>query len=274
MLPDGTIVFVETFCRRVSAFSADRGLYAYGDTGGAPTACVAGSDGIYVAQNGRTAGPWLSPRPTPPSIMRVGADGEVSIVAEAASGEPLLGPNDLAFGPDGCLYFTDPGTFDPDQSKDGRICCLQPDGTATIVEHLGGSYPNGILIEADGSIVWTESFTRRVRRRLPAGGIETLATLPEDRIPDGLEADAEGRLYVTGVTSGGIDILAPNGELSEFVPTAGPPLNCVFDGSALFVTELEAWTPELESGAPVMNGKLTRLELGVRGRERYRGSIG
>jgi sugar lactone lactonase YvrE len=112
-LPDGRAIFVETFLCRVSAWDPRTGVHAYADVGGAPTACVRGLDGVYVAQNGRTAGPWRSPRPCAPSIQRIAGDGRVEIVADSASCVPLLGPNDLAFAPDGSLWFTDPAPGSP-----------------------------------------------------------------------------------------------------------------------------------------------------------------
>jgi gluconolactonase len=87
-LPDGRAIFVETFLCRVSAWDPRTGVHAYADVGGAPTACVRGLDGVYVAQNGRTAGPWRSPRPCAPSIQRIAGDGRVEIVADSASGVP------------------------------------------------------------------------------------------------------------------------------------------------------------------------------------------
>jgi gluconolactonase len=273
VLADGTIVFVETFRCRVSAWSADAGLRSYADVGGAPTACMAGLDGVYVAQNGLTAGPWRSPRPVTPSIQRIAPDGVVETVVSSARGEPLVGPNDLTFGPDGWLYFTDSGVFDPERPDHGRICAVDPDGEATILEQVGPSFPNGIVAESDGSVVWNESFTRRVRRRRPDGSIELVATLPEDRILDGMKVGADGNLYVTGVTSGGIDVLTPDGERAGFIETGGAPLNCVFHGHALYVADFGEFSPEAERGE-VAAGRILRVPTGVAGQPLFRSAVG
>jgi len=269
----GTVVFVETFRLRVSAWDPVGGLRSYADVGGAPNACVVGLDGVYVAQNGRTAGPWLSPRPTPPSIQRVRDDGVVEMVVEHAGGEPFVGPNDLAFGPDGRLWFTDSGVFDPERPDEGAIVVVERDGRATVVERVGPVFPNGIVVEPDGAVVWNESFTRRVKRRRPDGTVELLATLPEDRVPDGMKLAADGRLFVTGVSSGGIDVLAPDGEAVGFVATGGTPLNCVFDGEDLLVTDFGEWSPEAEQGRSAA-GRLLRVAVGTSGRPPFRGAIG
>jgi gluconolactonase len=272
VLPDGRIVFVETFRCRVSAWDSERGLHTYADVGGAPNASVLGTDGVYVAQNGVTAGPWRSPRPNTPSIQRIGDDGRVEVVVDSASGEPLVGPNDLTFGPDGRLYFTDPGVFDTETPDDGRICVAEPDGAATILEEVGPTFPNGIAAEPDGSIVWDESYTRRVRRRRPNGSIELLATLPEDRILDGMKLAEDGHIYVTGVSSGGIDVLAPDGEQVDFIETGGAPLNCVFHDGGLVITDFGEWSEEAERGE-VAVGRLIRVPVGIAGQPPFRGAV-
>ena len=102
-----------------------------------------------------------------PSIQRVGSDGTVEALVTSAGGEPLVGPNDLAFGPDGRLYFTDPGIFDPEHPDPGRICVVDPAGRPPSCEEVGPCFPNGIVAEPDGSVVWDESFTRRVGAGAP-----------------------------------------------------------------------------------------------------------
>ncbi len=70
-----------------------------------------------MTQNG---GMGRGPRATP-GIQRVpAADGTVEVVATEIAGITLDGPNDLAFGADGRLFFTDP-RGDSDQSRE-----LQP----------------------------------------------------------------------------------------------------------------------------------------------------
>jgi gluconolactonase len=272
-LPDGRIVFVETFRCQVTAWSAERGAHPLADVGGAPNACLVGVDGVYVTQHGTSAGPWRSPRPTIASIQKITRDGRVEIAVSSADGRPLLGPNDFAFGPEGQLYFTDPGRFDPDDAEPGRICVAYPGGTARVLEEVGPVYPNGIAVEPDGSIVWTESFTRRVRRRRTDGSTELVATLPEDRIPDGLKLARNGRMYVAGVRSGGIDVIAPGGELVDFIPTGGAPLNCVFGGSDLYVADYGDAGPDSDDGSATTCGRLLRIPLEVEGQPLHRGWI-
>ena len=72
-------------------------------------------------------------------------------------GKRFNGPNDLVFGQDGRLYFTDPGTYRPGDPEPSYLFVLDPDGTGECLAELPDAYPNGIVAEPDGSIVWVES---------------------------------------------------------------------------------------------------------------------
>src|SRR5262245_36446336 len=105
---DGVLWFSGITGGRLSGRTPDGGVSRggrVGDTGGGPNGATAGGDGwIYVPQNG---GMGRGPRATR-GIQRVAADGTVEVVATAVGGYTLDGPNDLAFGDDGRLWFTDP----------------------------------------------------------------------------------------------------------------------------------------------------------------------
>ncbi len=273
VLPDGRIVFVETYTSDVKVWEEGEGISVYGYCGGGTNACIAGSDGdVYVTQNGGTVGAWRAPDQVAPSIQRISPDGSVSYVATEIDGIPLGAPNDLAFGPNGSLYFTDSGEWDPVNKVDpSRIFELFPDGTGRVLTELDPVYTNGIAVDPDGSVVWVESYTRSVRRRRPDGSIEHVCDLPDGHVPDGFKLDAEGNYWICVFMAGGLDVIAPDGTYLDFLECPHVPLNCCFDGTDMWVTEFGEIT-EVTAEAPMV-GRLLRVDLGVAGMTPFRGSI-
>jgi gluconolactonase len=278
VLPDGRVVFANTYKSEIGVWDPKKetspggraGTYAF--TGGGPNACMLGTDGyVYVTQC-PTVGKWIAPERRPPSIQRAASNGNVEVVVTEADGVTLTAPNDLTFGPDGRLYFTDSGYWDPvNKPHPGYICVLERNGTAHILEELDPVYPNGIVAEPDGSIVWVESYSRRVVRRRPTGSTEVMVTLAEQHIPDGLKIDHAGNLWITTVTSGGVDVIRPDGSSVDFLETGGVPLNCTFGGTSLYVCDAGA---PVTGGAAPMFGRLLRADVGVAGMPPFRGAIG
>ena len=280
LLADGRIIFVETYRSQVSVWEEGRGVSCFAYVGGGPNAVLAASDGCcYVTQNGGVIGPWRAKDQRPPSIQRITPDGAVEIMVTEIDGQKLRAPNDLAFGPDGTLYFTDPGgPFDPVNRPDrSRLFALNADGTGRLLEELDAVYANGIVVEADGSIVWVESYTGAVKRRSVDGRIVQLCVLPEKGKPDGLKVAANGDLYITALVAEGVDVVAPDGSYRHLLSVGRVPTNCVFVGSALVVTDgghlgLSAdpemagalWQVELDGteGMPLFPGGIARHVIG------------
>lgn len=273
VLDDGRIVFVETFKSRVSVYSADSGVTEYAFTGGGPNATCLGDDGyVYVTQNGGSIAGFEADAAAPPSIQRIApGGGAVEIVVTEVAGYALRAPNDLAFGPDGRLYFTDPGEFAFVNAKDrGRIFALEPDGTGELLIEMDPTYPNGIVVEPDGSVVWVESLSRLVRRRRPDGAIELICTLPEGHLPDGLALAEDGRLFICVTEAGGLDVVSSDGETIEFVPLGLLMTNAAFAGQTLYVTDAN------QSGHDTakITGVVWQAELDdAKGQDLFRGRI-
>ena len=113
VMPDGSIVSATGTPASCSAGTADS-MGTFATTGGSPWGAVLGSDGaVYVTQGGNVPG---SPdQSAVAGIQRVNADGSVEMLSTEIGGHALAGPNDLAFGPDGRLWFTDSGTEQDDR---------------------------------------------------------------------------------------------------------------------------------------------------------------
>lgn len=251
---DGALWFTEITGGWVSRWTPDGGIESVAETGGGPNGAAPAADGsLYVTQNGGMAD---GPRTTP-GIQRVTTDGTVETVATEVAGLRLDGPNDLAFGDDGRLWFTDPrGDSDPAKnSLPGRIFALDPaTGEGELIIELGPVFPNGIAFLEDGTLVWTESFSRRVLC-LRDGKPEVIIELPDRHYPDGMCVGADGRLYVASTYAHCVSVIE-DGTIVERDPCGdGMPTNCCFggpDGTDLFITESR-------------HGTLWRYRLGVPG---------
>jgi hypothetical protein len=180
LLADGSVCFVETYLSRVSRWSST-GVSSYAHTAGGPNACVVADDGsLVVCQNGGTTGPWRADVQVTPGLQVVAPDqGAVREWVTEVDGLPLNGPNDLVYGPDGTLYFTDPGEYRPEDPQPSRIFSLGSDGAGSLLVELDPpTFPNGIAVDAGGNLYWAESYTGLVKT-LPAGGqVTTLGSCP------------------------------------------------------------------------------------------------
>lgn len=274
-LDDGRIIFVETYRSQVSVWRAGHAVEPFAYVGGGPNAVLAAADGYcYVTQNGGVIGPWRAVDKRPPSIQRITPSGKVEILATEVAGHKLRAPNDLAFGPDGRLYFTDPGgAFDPVNRPDAaRIFALDTDGNGELLLELDPVYCNGIAVEANGDIVWVETYTNAVKRRTRDGKIVPLCVLPEKGKPDGMKIARNGDFYITALLAEGLDVVRPDGSYVGFLPVGKAPTNCAFVGNTLYVTDGGhlGLSPD-----PEMAGALWEIELDdAEGLPPFQGHIG
>jgi gluconolactonase len=148
-------------------------------------------------------------------------------------GKQFNSPNDLAFSPDGALYFTDPpyGLFNPatpdaDLDRDPRRAITfngvyrYKDGKVTaVITDL--KRPNGLAFSPDGKILYvanSESPSAYYRYDVkPDGTLGTrqlfadLSKQTGDGVPDGLKVDSRGNVWASG--QGGFRIYSPQGEV-------------------------------------------------------------
>ncbi len=272
-LDDGRVIYANTYASEIGVWNPktnEQGTFA--SVGGGPNACMLGSDGSVYSTQTPNVGAWAAPVYRPPSIQKTSRGGKVEVLVTEADGVKLDGPNDLTFGPDGRLYFTDSGDWNQAaKPHPGRIIVVEQNGSAKILEELDYVYPNGIVAEPDGSIVWVESYTLRMVRRKPDGTKAVIHTFAEGHIPDGLKIDAEGNFWIATVTSGGVDVVSKDGKPLDFVDVGGTALNCCFSrGRKLYVCDMG---PFDVSGA-AMTGRLVEVDVGVEGMPLFRGAIG
>jgi gluconolactonase len=233
---DGALAVVEILGGSVARLPLGGAVERIAQPGGGPNGATLGADGaLYVTQNG---GMQREGRTTP-GILRVTLDGQVSMLASEVAGITLEGPNDLCFGPDGRLYFTDPrGASDPAQNrKNGRLFAWDVKrGSGELLLELLPVFPNGIGFDAEGTLLWTESFSRRVMA-LRDGSPEVVIELPERHFPDGFCVGADGKLYVASTYAHCVSVIEHGAIVERLTCGDGMVTNCCFGGTDLYVTE-------------------------------------
>lgn len=196
-------------------------------------------------------------------IQRVWPDGRVELLCSHVAASALYGPNNLAFGPDGRLYFTESGSEQDlrfDVRAPGRLYAVGAGGDGEMLLELPGVYPNGIAFDSDCRLYWTESMAHRVCL-LEDGKPATFCQLPDSHVPDGMAVAADGRLFVATTVSGGVTVLSPDGQVLEEVALGEHATNCAFDGATLYVTATRV--PDIE--ASQRTGTLWRVETDATG---------
>ena len=245
ILGDGRIVLCDGNTGELLAYENGT-ISTYAHTGGSPWGTVLGSDGaIYVTQGGNV--PGSGDFSAVSGIQRVNRDGTVELLFSEVAGYQLYGPNDLAFGPDGRLYFTESGSeqdFRFDVRAPGRLFAAGGSGAGQMLLELPDVYPNGIAFDAGQRLYWTESMAHRVRR-LENGEPVTFCQLSDDHVPDGMAFAADGRLFVATTISQGVTVISPEGAVLEEITLGEHATNCIFDGPALYVTATAV--PDIEA---------------------------
>jgi gluconolactonase len=267
---DGRLVFCDGNTGELLQW-ANGGISRFAVTGGSPWGAVLGSDGaIYVTQGGNVPGSGDTSAVS--GIQRARTDGTVELLRSEVDGRTLYGPNDLAFGPDGRLWFTDSGSeedFRFDVRSPGRLFAIDGDGGGEMIFELPNVYPNGIAFDADGRLYWTESMAHRVQR-LEDGRATTWCQLSDDHVPDGMAFAADGRAFVCTTISESVTVISADGDVLEEIHLGEHATNCAFEGSTLYVTathvaEIEAsqrtgtlWAVETDAtgGLPLLPGAL------------------
>lgn len=152
-------------------------------------------------------------------------------------GPELNQPNDFTFAQDGTIYLSDPSWS---SKKKGRIYKWDRNqGLQLLVDDVRAA--NGIdLLPQEKALVYSESISGRLMKvELPDGKPQMLFKFEPDTV-DGLRVDQEGRIYVTRITKGRIDVISPQGERLHSIELQGKePTNLNFggpDGRTMYVT--------------------------------------
>jgi gluconolactonase len=211
-LQDGSLITVSADHGQILRYD-DTGPSIFAITGTGPNGLAEGSDGsVYVTMCGRVG---KRPRDgTPVGILSVRPSGRLHWVTQ----DPVA-PNDLCFGPDGLLYFSDPTRGRRDDGRIWRVDVGSGDSELLISVRW---YPNGIGFGVDDDVLYVADTTngRMVRFAVTAGGLSApeIAFELDHGVPDGFAFDTEGNLIIATQSApapGDIQTYSANGSLLD-----------------------------------------------------------
>ena len=174
--------------------------------------------------------------------------GAVEVLYTGSEAGPLNGPNDIVFDSYGGFWFTDLGKYRETTIDRGAVYYARADGTLIRRVIFPMITPNGIGLSPDGTLLYVaESVTCRLWAFELAGpgeinkqgwpspnGGTLVAGLPGYQIFDSLAVEADGRICIGTLVTGGITIVSPQGSEIEFIELPDPlPTNICFGGADL-----------------------------------------
>lgn len=270
-LDDGRILFTDIGEGSLKTVDPESGIVElFCHLGGAANGVAVGPDGaFYICNNGgmtcvksETGINIPLPgthgnHPISPCIQKLKGDGKVEILYSHCSGIPLVAPNDLVFDRSGGFYFTDTGHPSGRIADLGGLFYAKADGSfiAELVHeaapHVPLTQPNGCGLSPDGNRLyvaetggarlwyWNILGPGRLKPD-PDGFLNNGAVFLHGssayQMYDSLAVDSAGYVCVAAIMKGGIDVIAPDGGLADFValPDYDPfPTNICFGGEGL-----------------------------------------
>ncbi len=190
-------------------------------------------------------------------VTRRNAKGEVEVLAERFEGKRLNAPNDVVIRKDGNIYFTDPAFGKQDDTKElpfYGVYRITSKGELSVIAR-SDKRPNGIALSPNGRLLYVAGSDERVIRvyDLDRGGAaanERVLITGIDGVPDGIETDEKGNIYVA---CRGVAVYTPAGQFVHLIEMPERPSNLTFgdgDLQGLYITA---------------RGLLLRIRLDVKG---------
>lgn len=185
-------------------------------------------------------------------IVRLDAQLKPTVVLDRYQGKRLNSPNDLAFAPDGSLWFTDPPFglrgMDKDPAKElpfNGVYRYAGGKLKAVIQDL--TLPNGLAFSPDGKTLYVTNFgPERFVKAYDVGAdgavssarmlIQFGADEKRPGGPDGLKVDSAGNIWTTG--PGGVRIITPRGKVlgQLIVPEVAANLAFAEQGKVAYIT--------------------------------------
>jgi gluconolactonase len=185
-------------------------------------------------------------------IVRLDAQLRPTPFLDRHEGKRLNSPNDLAFAPDGSLWFTDPPfglqKMDKDPAKElsfNGVYRYADGKLEAVIKDL--TLPNGLAFSPDGKTLYVANYgPERFVKAYDVGANGALSNPrmliqygPDEKRPggpDGLKVDSAGNIWTTG--PGGIRIVTPRGKvLGQLVlPEVAANLAFAQEGKVAYIT--------------------------------------
>ncbi len=213
---------------------------------------VRGSNGLTLDPEGRRVIAEEGYR----RVSRLEEDGSRTVLADNYEGDQLNSPNDLLFGSDGSLYFTDPpngleGLDDsPLRELDfNGVYRLWPSGELELL-YREQIRPNGIALSPDESTLYVANADAEesvwMAYDLNENGVSNprvfydVTSIEAQGNPDGMKIDVSGNIFATG--PGGVWVFASDGtHLGTIQPTELPANLRVGRRRPQFVYDCSHW---------------------------------
>ena len=216
-------------------------------------------------------------------VARVEADGGRTVLADSFEGSRLNSPNDLVYGSDGSLYFTDPSygleglEESPLRELDfNGIYRLSPDGELELLVR-DQTRPNGIALSPDESTLYVANSDENQKVWMAydldengASNGRVFYDVNDQTAPgaaDGMKVDLRGNLFATG--PGGVWVIGWDGAHLGTILMPEVTANVAWgdDGQTLYMTastgvyRIRLSTAGLIPGNPTVVMETTRGDI-------------
>jgi gluconolactonase len=171
------------------------------------------------------------------------ADGSFTPLLTGYQGKRFNAPNDMVFGADGTLWFTDPTFSAPVPLRELPYAAVWRYRNGELTPAITDmNLPNGIGLSPDGRTLYVDnSGPERYIRAYDVGKDGALANMrmfarfdpavTARGAADGMKVDAKGNVWVTG--PGGVWVYNPQGKLLGRIQLPQPVTNVAFGGADL-----------------------------------------